>query len=45
METQENMNNLMQMAQKDHVKFVKIPEKYSSDLLDKARESCKAGTQ
>ena len=27
LETQENLNNLMQTAQKDHVKFVKIPEK------------------
>ncbi len=45
LETQENMNNLMQMAQKDHVKFVKIPEKYSPDLLDKARATCKSGTE
>lgn len=45
LETQENMNNLMQMAQKDHVKFVKIPEKYSPDLLDKARATCKSDTQ
>ncbi|WP_263375377.1 hypothetical protein [Granulicella aggregans] len=40
-ETQENMDNLMRLAQKDHVKFVKIPEKYSPDLLEKARASCK----
>ena len=45
LETQENMNNLMQMAQKDHVKFVKIPEKYSPDLLEKARATCKSATQ
>ena len=42
LETQENLNNLMQMAQKDHVKFVKIPEKYSPELLEKARASCKS---
>lgn len=40
LETQENMDNLMQMAQKDHIKFVKIPEKYSPELLEKARASC-----
>ena len=44
-ETQENMDNLMQMAQNDHVKFVKIPEKYSPELLEKARASCKSGAQ
>ena len=42
LETQDNINNLMQLAERDHVKFVKIPEKYSPDLLDKARASCKA---
>ncbi len=36
------MDSLMQMAQKDHVKFVKIPEKYSPELLDKARAACKS---
>jgi hypothetical protein len=41
LETQENMNDLMRLAQKDHVKFVKIPEKYPPALLDKARTSCK----
>lgn len=41
LETQENMDSLMQTAQKDRVKFVKIPEKYSPELLDKARASCK----
>lgn len=45
LETQENMDNLMQMAQKDHVKFVKIPEKYSPALLDRARASCKPDAQ
>lgn len=41
-ETQENMNNLMQVAEKDHIKFVKIPEKYAPELLEKARATCKA---
>ncbi len=40
-ETQENMDTLTRLAQKDHIKFVKIPEKYSPELLDKARTSCK----
>ena len=43
LETQETMDNLMQKAQKDHVKFVKIPEKHSPDLLEKARASCTSG--
>lgn len=42
LETQDNMNDLMRMAAKDHIKFVKIPEKYSPELLDKARASCKS---
>ncbi len=41
LETQENIDNLMRIAQKDHIKFVKIPEKYSPELLEKARASCK----
>ena len=41
LETQENMDDLMQRAQTDHVKFVKIPEKYSPRLLDRARAMCK----
>ena len=45
LETQENMDNLMQVAQKDHIKFVKIPEKYSPDLLEQARASCKSAAQ
>jgi hypothetical protein len=45
LETQENMNDLMRLAQKDHVKFVKIPEKYSPAQLDKAREFCKEDLQ
>ena len=45
LETQENMNSMMQMAQRDRVKFVKIPEKYSPELLEKARASCKSDTQ
>ncbi len=45
LETQENMNNLMQMAKKDHVKFVKIQEKYSPELLEKARSLCTPDAQ
>jgi hypothetical protein len=41
LETQENMDELMQRAQKDLVKFVKIPEKYSPELLERARALCK----
>ena len=42
LETQEDMDNLMRIAQKDHIKFVKIPEKYSPALLEKARAICKS---
>jgi hypothetical protein len=41
LETQENLDNLMRTAQKDHIKFVKIVEKYSPALLEKARAVCK----
>ena len=41
LETQEGMDDLMRRAQKDHLKYVKIPEKYSPDLLEKARAFCK----
>jgi hypothetical protein len=41
LETQENMDNLMRIAQKDHIKFVKIPENYTPELLEKARTACK----
>lgn len=43
LETQDVMNDLMSRAQKDHVKYVKIPEKYSPELLEKARAMCKSG--
>ena len=39
-ETQENLDRLMKIAQTDRVKFVKIPEKYSPELLGKARALC-----
>jgi hypothetical protein len=45
LETQENMDNLMRRAQQDRVKFVKIPEKYSPELLEKARTTCKGAAQ
>jgi hypothetical protein len=41
LETQENMDALMVRAQRDNIKFVKIPEKYSPELLEKARAMCK----
>lgn len=41
-ETQEVMDQLMRFAEQDHVKYVKIPEKYSADLLEKARGMCKS---
>ena len=41
LETQENMDALMRLAQKDRIKFIKIPEKFTPDLLDKARAMCK----
>lgn len=41
-ETQETMDALMQRAQEDRVKFIKIPEKYSPELLEKARAMCKS---
>ncbi len=40
LETQEDMDDLMQRARIDHVKLVKIPEKYSPELLDRARAMC-----
>lgn len=39
-ETQDAMNDLMRRAEADHVKYVKIPEKYSPDQLQKARAMC-----
>ena len=45
LETQDNMDHLMQTAQRDHVKFVKIPEKHSPELLEKARTACKSDAQ
>lgn len=41
LETQPNLDSLMQRAQKDHLKYVKIPEKYTPELLNKARSACK----
>ncbi len=41
LETQDVMDDLMRRAQKDHLKFVKIPEKSSPELLEKARAMCK----
>jgi len=40
-ETQENMNELMNLAQERQLKFVKIPEKHTPELLEEARALCK----
>lgn len=40
LETQENLDALMQKAQQDKVKYVKIPEKYTQEQLEKARAMC-----
>jgi len=42
LETQDVMDDLMRHAQKDNLKYVKISEKYSPDLLETARATCKA---
>jgi hypothetical protein len=39
-ENQKNLDSLMQRAEKDHIKFVKIPENYTDDQLDSARDLC-----
>lgn len=44
LETQENMDALMQRAQKDKVKFIKIPEKYTPQQLEKARALCSSNS-
>jgi hypothetical protein len=41
MENQEDLNELQRLVAKDMVKFIKIPDKYSSDQLEKARNLCK----
>jgi len=43
LETEENMNQLMQYAQRDRIKFVKIPKNYTPELLEQARALCKSG--
>ena len=40
-ETQENMDELQSLSLKDKIKFVKIPDKYSDQQLEKARNMCK----
>jgi hypothetical protein len=40
-ETAEGSGELSNLAVKDRVKFVKIPEKYTPELLEKARAACK----
>jgi len=41
MQTFSDKTTAKAMSSTSHVKFVKIPEKYSPDLLEKARASCK----
>jgi len=41
LETQENMDKLLQRAEADHVKLVRIPEKSPESMLEKARAICK----
>lgn len=40
LETQENMDALQRQAQQDKVKYIKIPEKYTQQQLEKARALC-----
>jgi hypothetical protein len=40
-ETKEGLDGLTQLAKKNQIKLVKIPEKHSPGLLDKARAACK----
>lgn len=39
-ETQENLDKLMRLARENKIKYVKIPEKYTPQQLEKARELC-----
>ena len=41
MEDQESMDQLVRISVKDKIKFVKIPEKYTNNQLEKARLACK----
>jgi hypothetical protein len=40
-EDQESMDQLVRISVKDKIKFVKIPEKYTNNQLEKARLACK----
>jgi hypothetical protein len=40
-EDQDSMDQLLRIGVKDKVKFVKIPEKYTPNQLEKARSACK----
>jgi hypothetical protein len=40
-EDQEGLDQLLRIATKDKIKFVKIPEEYTDDQLEKARVACK----
>jgi len=39
-ETKENLDALQALSMENHIKYVKIPKKYSPELLDKAKTMC-----
>lgn len=39
-ETKEELDSLQQLSMQDHLKFVKIPKKYTPEQLDKAKTMC-----
>jgi hypothetical protein len=41
LETEENLDELQQRAMTDKLKYVKLPDKYSSEQLARARTMCK----
>lgn len=41
LEDPDSSSELLNLAVKDHLRFVKIPEKYTPEQLDKARAACK----
>ena len=42
-EDAENLNDLIRRAQADHIKYVKIPQKHTTEQLQQARDLCKQG--
>lgn len=39
-ETQDDLNTLQKLSMADHLKYVKIPKKYSPEELDRAKAMC-----